>query len=51
MSQTFGERITAIEERLDNLAEIMEAILQGFGFIDSEGNWVESDEPAAEPRD
>ena len=43
LSQTFGERITAIEEQVQTVSEMLAAILQIMGLIDSEGNWLEVD--------
>lgn len=51
MSLTFGERIAAIEEKLDSLAAVVEVLLQSMGLMDAEGNWVEIAEPAALPGD
>jgi hypothetical protein len=51
VSLTFGDRFTILEEKVASMAQVLEALLQGLGLVDEEGNWVESDESAAEPRD
>jgi len=46
VSQTFGERIAAMEEKLEILAGMLGTLLQVMGLTDENGEWV-NDEPAA----
>ena len=44
MSLTFGERLAAVEESQEALAELMDILLKAAGLIDMDGKWVEVDE-------
>lgn len=47
MSLTFGERLTAIEERIEYIGYLLDILLLKTGLMDENGKWVERDEPAA----
>ena len=45
---TFGERLAAMEESIEALAQIVDIMMKAMGILDENGEWVEVDVDPAE---